>query len=112
MQLLSASPFDFQYSKTIRLPSNHNVRSFKRELIKPQLIEVQLLNGERAQHLACDTRPWNTVEEFNATRDRHEQWRARRARGGHDRQLKTLEDWDTGHSSGMARWGLSIAPFG
>jgi hypothetical protein len=67
---------------------------FKRELIEPRMTWVELPNGERVQHLTCGTRPWKTVEEFNATRELFERWRNRRTKGGHDRQLKTLEDWD------------------
>jgi hypothetical protein len=67
---------------------------FKRELIDPRMTWVELPNGERVQHLTCSTRPWNTVEAFNAARELFEKWRNRRATGGRDRQLKTLEDWD------------------
>ena len=67
---------------------------WKRELIDPRMTWVELQKGERVQHVTCSTRPWNTVDEFNATRERYERWRNRRSRGGHDRQLKTLEDWD------------------
>jgi len=67
---------------------------FKRKLIEPRMTSVELPNGEQVRHLTCGTRPWNTVEEFNTTRELFERWRNRRTKGGHDRQLKTLEDWD------------------
>ena len=40
-----------------------------------------------AQHLAFETVPWRTIEEFTEARDMFERWRAR---GG---QLKTIADW-------------------
>jgi hypothetical protein len=40
------------------------------------------------QHLSCNTIPWRTVEDFNATRDLFEKWRHK-----HGGQLRTLVDW-------------------
>jgi hypothetical protein len=41
------------------------------------------------QQLRFGTAPWRTVDEFNAYRDRFEQWRR-----GRSRQLKTIADWE------------------
>ena len=46
------------------------------------------------QHIAFDTKPWNTVEEFNWCRDAFERWRRGDPRRGvPGRMLKTIRDW-------------------
>ena len=54
---------------------------YKRDLINPT---------ERDGLLFCESRPWRTVDEFNAVRGQFEEWRR-------DRVLKTLDDWHDWH---------------
>ncbi len=64
----------------------------KRELVGPIMRAVRVPGDDRTvEHLALDqSRPWNTVEEFDAVRDQFEKWRWSRKGGD---QLKTLADW-------------------
>lgn len=55
----------------------------KRKLVQPRMIEI---HGRRHPHLAMDSQPWETVEQFDAARARMDEWRRKR-------NLKTLEDW-------------------
>jgi hypothetical protein len=67
---------------------------FKRQLVDPvpQFVSTPSVGEEEdpriVQHLCCNTIPWRTVTEFNAARDRFEQWRHK-----HGGQLRTLADW-------------------
>lgn len=55
----------------------------KRRLIQPRMIEVQ---GRHREHLAMDSQPWETVEQFDTARARLDAWRRKGS-------LKTLADW-------------------
>jgi hypothetical protein len=58
---------------------------FKRQLIDPQMIAV---DGRNARHLAMNTKPWVTIEQFDMARAKMDQWRRENC-------LKTLKDWDS-----------------
>lgn len=55
----------------------------KRKLVQPCMVDI---HGRRRAHLAMDSQPWETVEQFDAARARMDEWRRKR-------NLKTLEDW-------------------
>ncbi len=57
----------------------------KRRLVKPAMIEV---HGRAMQHLAMDTQPWQTVEQFDMARARMDGWRRKH-------NLKTIGDWNS-----------------
>lgn len=56
----------------------------KREPIDPQMLMVV---DRQREHLAMNTRPWQTVEDFDAARAKIDQWRRKQC-------LKTLTDWE------------------
>lgn len=56
----------------------------KRAPLNPRMIEVV---EQRRMHLALDTRPWRTVEEFDSARARMDGWRRHNC-------LKTIANWD------------------
>lgn len=67
---------------------------FKRQLVDParKFVPLPRFSDDEAvtilQHIACNTIPWKTVAEFQATRDLFEQWRQKQ-KG----QLRTMADW-------------------
>ncbi len=68
----------------------------KRCLVNPRMVRIESTGIE---HLACDTVPWDTVEEGELARVVFDEWR--RGRAGKDGEvirpgncLKTLEDWN------------------
>jgi hypothetical protein len=67
---------------------------FKRQLVHPvpKFLAVPLLADDEdpriVQHICCNTIPWQTVDDFHATRNLFEVWRHK-----HGGQLKTADDW-------------------
>ena len=57
---------------------------FKRRPADPQPVYVAIDEAHLTQHVAFDTRPWASVEEFNEARDIFERWR---------KPLKYITDW-------------------
>lgn len=55
----------------------------KRQLINPHMIEIA---SKQRYHLAMDSQPWRTVEDFDAARTRLDGWRRSHC-------LRTVEDW-------------------
>lgn len=71
-----------KYAKRVALSLESDL---KREPIEPQMIEV---HGRDQAHLALDSRPWRTVEDFDAARAKMDEWRRHRC-------LRNLEHWDS-----------------
>ncbi|MCZ6576635.1 MAG: hypothetical protein O6950_09365 [Gammaproteobacteria bacterium] len=63
---------------------------YKRELVDPVLRATPMngADGEGISHIACGSRPWQTLADFTRVRDMFDEWRHR-----HAGQLKTLDDW-------------------
>jgi hypothetical protein len=57
---------------------------FKRRPTDPKPVYIAIDEGLVTQHVAFDTIPWRSVDEFNETRDAFERWR---------KQLKYIKDW-------------------
>lgn len=69
-----------RYSRRITLSMEPDL---KRKLVDPRMVTV---DSRQRSHLAMNSEPWRTVDEFDAARAKMDQWRR-------DRCLKTLEDW-------------------
>src|SRR5207248_7104650 len=70
---------------------------FKRRLVDPVpkflVVPAVADEGQRlVQHLCCNTVPWQTVAEFNETRDQFEQWRQKY--GGKLQTVADLRRWE------------------
>lgn len=57
----------------------------KRKLVQPVMIEV---SGRARSHLAMNSQPWQTVEQFDVARARMDGWRRKH-------NLKTTDDWNS-----------------
>jgi len=81
---------DFGYEKTEQHVSFDF--DFKRRPVNVRPEYVRIVDGDDIvirQHLAFDTVPWNTVEEFQECREIFTRWR----RGPPRRTLRTIRDW-------------------
>ncbi|MDF1814833.1 MAG: DNA polymerase [Verrucomicrobiales bacterium] len=70
----------------------------RRNLTEPQQIPVRLRPHET--HVACQTLPWHTIEEYTAARQRWREWKKS------EHTLKTIEDyddWEDYHLAGQLR---------
>jgi hypothetical protein len=58
----------------------------KRKPVNPRMVAFTMPDGTVVEHLAFDTVPWGSVDEFDAVKKQWDRWRRNHV-------LKTLDDW-------------------
>lgn len=71
-----------KYQRFVALSLEHDL---KRQLVDPRMIMVA---SRGVDHIAMNSRPWQTVDEFDQVRNCLDVWRKKNC-------LKTLEDWES-----------------